>query len=743
MSHSIVVIAEEQTEIETEQSLQEDGVEEMTSEATGKETTIIITLEKDYVNHSLEVNGEVTGFSAGEYEVVFTVYDGEDEKLTDAVTFVNEEWKWTHILVLDELDEGDYELLASMDDIESDPVFFTVDKTPPKVTINKPLQQFINESVIEGTIDEEVVSIDLFLYDSDEKIVMEFKIEPSGEFPFEFSNEDLSFVIDELEVDQEYEFIIYLYIEEGEYDFLITATDLAGNESEVMTVVTEVDPIEVEKISFIYDTTRPFIPPASLFPTPNMSQVSIVSETEEELTISAKIVDNNDFLEDHFEAFENAIVVYKNGEAIDGIVEFEKVDEVSNEVIITFTAIDPEAWEYNQKYYVFISPFLADNAGNLIHPRNWSFTTVTNTTVQSPHGNYLNNTNTCKTCHNVHTAPRPRLEGPNLELVDELEHEGFENENLHDIVNGYCMACHDGTVASPMLDHFSEGVKSDHNKQLMNSDGVVVSQSCGNCHDVHIASHPDNPNLLRDHITFQHDLEKIDSDVGFYREDGFVDSSQQLCETCHDSNFFDVVFDENGELVEGVEYKLFSYFDRNSSLEDPLERFGRSEDYLLCLRCHNEYYSENYNATDIRSYYEDDNSGHFIFARDGSQLEGHIPCADCHATHSSPNLSLIKDRLGHNRSGLDPEGYGVFDNLSRFNMEGEDEELTWTVEYQRNFCLTCHNNETELYGITVPLNKEVDGHKDSNTQSCASCHGGQSNSFIEAAHAPIRIINDE
>ena len=66
----------------------------------------------------------------------------------------------------------------------------------------------------------------------------------------------------------------------------------------------------------------------------------------------------------------------------------------------------------------------------------------------------------------------------------------------------------------------------------------------------------------------------------------------------------------------------------------------------------------------------------------------------------------------------------------------------WNAQAQRQFCLSCHNNLTEVYGITVPFKQElagipIVGHEESNQEYCSTCHAS-SGSAIEAAHAPKR-----
>ncbi|WNF36641.1 cytochrome c3 family protein [Bacillaceae bacterium IKA-2] len=573
--------------------------------------------------------------------------------------------------IISKLKDGNYsvQIIAvtiDNEEIHSNTIEFEIITTEPEIEIITPSDEFSNSAIISGQTDRDLqLSV----------IVGEETIHPEDE-------EDLDFSYDE---DGYFSFDLTTKIAENEMvEVTITAEDAAGNIGET-------------SIEFFYDISRPFIPPSSLYPKPYMTQVPV-----EGLEVSFKIVDDNIDIKEIIEKRPIALLDHK-GE-IPGVINY-------NEKTKTFTFVpDQSKLSSYQKYYVLINPLLADKAGNYIHPRSWSFTTTkknssfsimsTNgTSTNSPHGNYLMNTNTCKTCHNTHGGTGPKLEGPDDELKEKLEQ--------HDHVVSYCMACHDGTVASKMPENTDQHAVSNHNKQLTTKDGQVVNQSCGSCHNVHLDSHEKNPNLKKDHITFNH------TGVSGAGSLGLISSSQRLCESCHASNLQEIY------LSQGVKYQVFPYRDRNTSIEDLEEgktTFGEFDDYLLCLRCHNSNFKADYqNIVDIDTHYKADYSGHYITndrVQDGSLLDGNLPCADCHETHGSANnVGLLKDSLGHR-------------NPTEFKQSGE-----WTIADERRFCESCHNNDTELYGITV----EYDGHENPN-QSCSTCHGG--GNFIKAVHAP-------
>jgi hypothetical protein len=66
----------------------------------------------------------------------------------------------------------------------------------------------------------------------------------------------------------------------------------------------------------------------------------------------------------------------------------------------------------------------------------------------------------------------------------------------------------------------------------------------------------------------------------------------------------------------------------------------------------------------------------------------------------------------------------------------------WDAAKERSFCTKCHNGSTAIYGVTARFTIATPGHEASNLESCSKCHGGTSQSFLEAAHAPKRAHLD-
>ncbi|MGG3563729.1 cytochrome c3 family protein [Neobacillus rhizosphaerae] len=205
------------------------------------------------------------------------------------------------------------------------------------------------------------------------------------------------------------------------------------------------------------------------------------------------------------------------------------------------------------------------------------------------------------------------------------------------------------------------------------------------------------------------------------------------CSTCHDPHNPGTKENPNSlykGTYDGIP-QLLTYKKASDST-------GVSGDFSLCLSCHN-----GGKATNIEQYYKNDTlvsqSGHNMVATvdSGSSLNGQLPCAECHETHGSKNIKMIRENLGNVQSA------------NSFSKTSGD----WDSTAERQFCLSCHNDKTVLYGITgkaifdetgTAINTTNEqtktGHNKQNSQACSECHSNNK-SFIEAAHAPKKIIN--
>lgn len=386
-----------------------------------------------------------------------------------------------------------------------------------------------------------------------------------------------------------------------------------------------------------------------------------------------------------------------------GIVDSVIPTKSNNQIMLTFYNLKPST-----TYYLMFNPSLiseeykdnsglfVDDNGNAFFPMIKKFTTVSETVKSTafdetiaeipnqPHGFYSNNVSTCANCHSTHNGDSPSLDAPKSDYKDNAKE------------NSYCMACHDGTLAAPIpenLDTNNGEIKSKHNV-IDTSEHSSSAGSCTSCHNPHLTWSEDNPNLLKDHFVYtKNDGSKIDSlDVN--------------CDSCHKDNTVSEIPDYHDNAV------------REVLLYKTTTADGKIGNYSLCLSCHN-----GVKASNIKQYYEDDNgvieSGHSIIAINGSKLRGNIPCSECHETHASTNLKLLKSNLGHENQDSD-----VFTFTTG----------VWDENNERVFCMKCHNGKTSIYGVKTLNPLQSPGH--SLMEKCSDCHGGESNSFMEAAHAP-------
>jgi hypothetical protein len=311
---------------------------------------------------------------------------------------------------------------------------------------------------------------------------------------------------------------------------------------------------------------------------------------------------------------------------------------------------------------------------------------------QQPHGFYTNNVNTCGNCHSTHVSEKRSLDNPIQTYKDNAKE------------NSYCMACHDGTVAVPMpvnYDSKNNLIKSMHTA-VEDSEHPSSAGSCTTCHNPHLTWKKDNPNHLKDHYVYTAN--------GSSR-----DSLDDNCQSCHDGDSISgpVGYHENS-VREVLSYKKSTTAN------------GQIGNYSLCLRCHNGG-KKTTDMKDIKQFYEDQDtneiikSGHTITAIDGSFLNGNLPCAECHETHGSKNLVLLKDLLGH-------------ENQQEFSFTAGD----WANK-EREFCLKCHNSKTRIYGVTGRFNETLTEHLDT-LKACSECHGGTGTPEVQAlraAHGPV------
>lgn len=475
---------------------------------------------------------------------------------------------------------------------------------------------------------------------------------------------------------------------DGEYTAFATGTVTTTVSSTdpttgAVTTSTSTSSSSSSGVTFTLDTVRPIVLP-SLYPLPDAARIPI------DTSIKVQLQDNSPLDPDFINT---AITLSENNTSVSGTVSY---DSGTKQVVFTPSS---QLLPFTT-YYVDVSPLVSDLAGNLVHPRAWSFTTDETTASgvvnyysslndsQNPHGNYSNNVEICKNCHSPHLGKSPKLSSPNNTNVD-----------------NYCMACHDGTNA-PLTANWSADTTIHKHDTQVSMDGTKGSSACTSCHNPHLTWDPniDPNNTNSNSVSLRGYYKYVHSDPTNPTLPST--SEQQLCEACHMPSI------KNDSRVTYVQY---TYLEQNTATATPDSTTGLPNDYSLCLRCH-----DGKIGTDIASFYKT-TSGHNFQAVDGSSLNGNMPCADCHETHGSTNIKVLKQKLGNN------------------NIQGTFDKTTgdWDAATERIFCLKCHNSSTELYGKTIPFNATISGHTTADTQFCSNCHGG--GDPIAGAHAPKKL----
>ncbi|WP_284036326.1 hypothetical protein [Neobacillus sp. 114] len=512
--------------------------------------------------------------------------------------------------------------------------------------------------------------------------------------------------------------------------------------------------------SFILALTRPYIGDTKIiFPDNSEKKSEDLTSVPLNAKIKITVVDDQrmDQLKSKIDTGSyNPINVILGTDTIKGTTQIGEPVLKNNKYYydITFTPAAGEL-KINRTYLVYLDPELADDLDNPVFTKFFKITTKTNAdwddideqkhTSSNPHEHYMLNTNMCASCHSTHTdSPFDKLDTKS-KLTSGREGGSYlidfnEQLNGKDSQN-YCMACHDGTTNAPLIDGITSQYHHDNPVEYSSTgkDNLKDATSCTSCHNPHAEWSEENPNLLKDHYVYKHnseDQEKMGATPLT------VDSLDTSCETCHDNTIEFAAIPADKGMYELLKYnKSFTAvgnettkINKSTDLEVPTKTIG---DYSLCLRCHNlEKKKQNKVSSDIESFYLDANSGHNFSIpmnattqRDGSQLNGPIPCAECHETHGSNNLYNLREVLGNNPTVTD-----------KYRTSG----TKWNAVNEREFCTKCHNGSTEIYGIKgnaiyddagQAINSIVGHNKNDIDQACSKCHS-TNNSFIEAAHAP-------
>ncbi|EEG78217.1 cytochrome c3 family protein [Dethiobacter alkaliphilus] len=171
-----------------------------------------------------------------------------------------------------------------------------------------------------------------------------------------------------------------------------------------------------------------------------------------------------------------------------------------------------------------------------------------------------------------------------------------------------------------------------------------------------------------------------------------------------------------------------------------LQITGNTSDYRLCLDCHRRDGDDG--AADIFSYYTA-GTGHYIRSAGGRlPIEGEdndlppgwqLSCSNCHDQHGSVNAALIRNdiTIEKGEEGTQQEVVSL-DFPERPSVSGQ----------MRDFCLTCHGEESYLYHLSLTPPSTISEHTSDGNESCENCHGyirnlEEQDMAMKAAHAPL------
>jgi hypothetical protein len=419
----------------------------------------------------------------------------------------------------------------------------------------------------------------------------------------------------------------------------------------------------------------------------------------------------------------------KNGGVIEGSNTTAQLDPVDSKQIdlifnpnVTLNA--------DEKYSVTIN--VVDSDAKVAFPINFTFKTDKtfvgyasgdprenpNEVIRNknPHGAFIKNQNSCFACHGTQKL---------LDLSGNIK-------TIQDAATNFCLTCHDGTVATAV---------DSGNKKFQHGfdDGIskMGTAQCSDCHDSHLGWSTTNPNSIKSRLVYNHKKKNgdhiVDPKTGTWI--GVVDNASTInCYTCHKEETGKVINLATNDAAENVYYQsdAITPFKYNKMATTR----GKETDVTLCLSCH----QSGGKGKNIKDIYLGQQSGHKIIFKDrydelGGGLEGYLSCSDCHETHGSDNVFLLKKNLGHDEQ--------TTEYITDATIRSE-----WTNADERAFCLKCHNGTTLTYGVVGRLEKknakyqDIIGHQDTDTNvSCTSCHGpGGISDFIGAAHAPLKKI---
>jgi predicted CXXCH cytochrome family protein len=233
------------------------------------------------------------------------------------------------------------------------------------------------------------------------------------------------------------------------------------------------------------------------------------------------------------------------------IVPNEAGDKVGDQYVITLSLPQGQTWSPSTTYQAYINPDITNDQGLKIIPKSFKFTTRPAKHSVDIHGNFGNNTNSCANCHSTHNGTNDKLVGGAIQ-ADQGEY--------------FCMACHDGTVASAMPDYDKDNPHFQSHENLKEE-----GESCVSCHNPHTSWTKENPNKIKNHSVYT------------YKKSLGLASDFTLCLRCHDgqkaSNIKKYYEDET----------LVYYSGHNITAADG----SNSKGQLACADCHETHGNSN------------------------------------------------------------------------------------------------------------------------------------------------------
>ncbi|MFP5112617.1 hypothetical protein ACSU64_09580 [Bacillaceae bacterium C204] len=764
-----------------------DNAEPITTPSTdeGVETTTnpVLSITTDVKGNEVTVNGQI--IAEGDLSEVQLKIDGGTDNFVP-IPFDESTGNFSYIMPK-EFNDGKYTYRMTATPLTGSPTevdfSFTVDTKLPSLKVTSSRLQNKNVT-ISGTVKDNITSgseIILQLYNkSDPNTLITINNTINNQWTYTFPDE---FV-------------------EGQYNYIIRATDSNENYTErsysfYVGELPKVASIKVNYADVNPTTGERTTPLVDLLTSEDMNHVTTNTK------ITVRISDNMITAD----TIKNPIAVLNSeGGSVEGVIS--EPQKIGDDIQVDFTP-NGDSFNHSTTYYVLINPLLinknnedsnwtTDFSGNPLLPLIRKFTTEREPNIseipgdkqgyhqlKDPHGNNGMNTNTCSTCHSTHASNlREKTEQQNSNLGDNLQQTNFEYSTYN-----YCMACHDGTVA-PMPENMHQ---NNHTPKYSNSTSSVINNAgdCASCHNPHLSWSKENPNRLKDHFVHTH------NDTGI----GTIDSLDQPCEMCHDSDsqkVKDQYIYEHNDITkkDNEEYPYYPYGQKFNSQNQPCEKChisssklvslikeydsknqdqpiavnykvlqyrnanatGIPDDYALCFRCHDgskkwtDSEKNEHTITDIKQYYDvdkDDNdttnsnlSAHRITAIDGSNL---VKTDGTTSNDGHIPCAVCHDTHGSDSINILNKKLGLEDRRTLSTVSGD-----WDNEKERKFCITCHNGSTAIYGVTgkaifdettgITLDQTNTEHNRESTKACSECHGtGKTieEKAMSAAHAPM------